>query len=130
MKNIDEMRRKIIKNCKQENLEFLEEFEFELRNDKTVEIVDALSKAGFSYYRIVEIILFYHYTVFENCYDVTDVAMAYLYDKEYITDDMPKAYVDIPNVLYHMEMCGYIYVPFGIDKYIFITKTERDYYYA
>lgn len=119
--SIDKIRARIQQEYIDRDTELVDNFLFELRNPKTVEIVEALEYNGYSHFRVMDAIVFHNIDLVKDCTSIEQFIYYYLDDEGFIDRSiMPIEYIDTEAVYNDLLNFGYKILPNPKGGFVFI----------
>ena len=104
--SIDKIRARIQQEYIDKDTELVDNFLYELRNPKTVEIVEALEYNGYSHFRVMDTIVFRNIDLVKDCTSIEQFIHYYLEDEGFIDRGMPVEWIDTERVYDFLLDCG------------------------
>lgn len=118
--SIDKIRARIEQEYIDKDTELVDNFLYELRNPKTVEIVEALEYNGYSHFRVMDTIIFNNIDLVKDCETIEQFIYYYLEDEGFITDTMPTEWIDTEAVYNDLLELGNKILPNPKGGFVFI----------
>lgn len=118
--SIDKIRARIQQEYIDKDTELVDNFLYELRNPKTVEIVEALEYNGYSHFRVMDTIVFNNIDLVKDCTSIEQFIYYYLEDEGFIDRSMPVEWLDTERVYDFLLDCGNKILPNPKGGFVFI----------